>query len=326
MGMNNMKIAKPSTEAQKATRTTLDCRAISPADAKAWKLPPFQRGLTINSKVEALAGQIALDDGVIPGVFCIGILNGDHYLVDGQHRRAAFLMAADLVKEKGKAELVGYVDVRVVHFSSMAEMAEEFVNLNSRLVNMKADDIVRGLEESCAPVAALREACPFVGYGHIRRGDRSPIISMATVLRTWMGSAHESPHTTGVSAAQLAEEFSDEESKIAVRFFTCAWNAWGRHDQYAKLWSGMNLLLCAWLYRRIVLSAFSTKTQQIDDAQFTNCLMHLSTAEIYVQWLVGRGKRDMGVAYQKIKGLFATRLEHDTGKRHYLPQPPWASR
>jgi hypothetical protein len=323
--MSHLKIAKPVTEAQKITQTTLDCWSITVADIKSWKLPLFQRPLKVNDKVQQLAGQIVMDDGVIPGVFCIGFLDGERYLVDGQHRCKAFTIAAEMIKEG--PPMTGYVDVRVVHFGSMAEMAIEFKNLNSRLVNMRADDILRAMEMSCPSVSAIRRSCPFVGYDNIRRGDRSPLISMSTALRVWTGSAHDVPHTTGTSAADLAAELSDEESALSVNFLRCCFEAWGRDVAYQRLYSTMNLMLCAWLYRRIVLSAYSAKTKQIDDSQFVRCLMHLSADKTYVDWLVGRnGKRDIGPAYMRIKAIFASRLEADTGSKHYLPQPPWASK
>lgn len=59
----------------------------------------------------------------------------------------------------------------------------------------------------------------------------------------------------------------------------------------------------------------------------TKCLMSVSAAEIYVDWLVGRNMsaRDLSPAYKRLKGLLASRLEGDTGRKHLLPQPPWAA-
>jgi hypothetical protein len=314
--MTQIRIVRPTTDAQKTTETTLDTWEITPDVAKSWKLPPFQRPLRVNAKVIALAGQIALDGGVIPGVFCIGSLGGERYLVDGQHRREAFLMSDCLT---------GYIDVRVAHFKTMGEMAEEFVNLNSRLVNMRPDDIIRGLESSYEPIAKLRKACPFVGYDMIRRSDKAPVVSMSTVLRTWMGSAHDVPHTSGTSAAQLATEFTTEDSTHLMDFLGCAIAAWGKDAAYHRLWSSLNLTVCMWLYRRLVMSAYSVKTQRLTKEQFTRCLMSLSAAEVYVDWLLGRNlnTRDLSPAYQRIKGLFASRLEVDTERKHLLPSPPW---
>jgi len=64
-----------------------------------------------------------------------------------------------------------------------------------------------------------------------------------------------------------------------------------------------------------------------DAELFTKCLMTVSAAEIYVAWLMGRqlSPRDLAPAYNKLKGLFSTRIEKETAKRAYLPAPSWTS-
>ena len=69
----NLKLVKPSTEAEKATRTTSDTWEVTPNDVKAWKLPPFQRPLKINKKVTDISEEIATN-GVFPGVITLGVL------------------------------------------------------------------------------------------------------------------------------------------------------------------------------------------------------------------------------------------------------------
>lgn len=314
----DLKIIKPTTDAERTTQTTLDTWEITPNIARSWKLPTFQRPLRVNDKVIAIAKQIAADGGVIPGVFCIGILEKERWLVDGQHRREAFLLSECSV---------GYVDARVFYAESMAEMADEFVRLNSRIVNMRPDDIVRGLEASCPPLAKLRKRAPFIGYDQIRRSEKSPVLSASQCLRCWAGSAHDVPHTSGTSAAQLAAQFSMEDSDQLVDFLDCCITAWGRDAANARLWGGLNLTICAWLWRRLVLTAYSTKTTRISKEQFAKCLMSLSAATAYVDWLLGRQlcPRDLAPAYDRIKKVIAGRIETDTGKKVLMPAPPWAS-
>lgn len=329
-----IRIARPSTDAQKTTQTTLDTWTIDVATAKEWKLPPFQRPLRESTKVSDLASEMAHDalatkarEVVIPGVFCIGRLEGELYLVDGQHRRHSFIRAAEIVAAQDKSQaLTGYVDVRVIHFDTIAEMAAEFVRLNSRLVNMRADDVLRGMESSSEPMQRLRKACPFIGYDNIRRNDKSPILSMATALRTWIGSAHDVPHTSGTGVAQLAAELTGEQARALVEFLECAITAWGRDGACSRLWGTLNLILCAWLYRRLVLQEPAVKTK-LTKEQFACCLMSLGSEAAYVDWLVGRNlnTRDLGPAYDRIKALFVSRLERDTRVKHKLPAPPWSS-
>lgn len=332
--MSQIRIVRPTTEAQKTTQTTLDTWRLDAATAKAWQLPPFQRPLRENTKVTDLATRLAKEamatkgcEVVIPGIFCIGRLDGETYLVDGQHRRHAFIRAAEIVAAQDKTRsLVGYVDVRVVHFETIAEMAQEFSELNGHLVSMKADDNLRSLEFGYEPMQRLRKACPFIGYDNIRRNDRGPILSMSTALRTWMGSAHDVPHTSGTSVSQLAADFTPEQCRLSAEFLDSCLTAWGRDKSATRLWGSLNLILCAWLYRRLVLGEPAVKTK-LSKEQFTCCLMALSASPTYVDWLVGRNMstRDLGPAYDRIKATFVSRLERDTGIKHKLPAPAWSS-
>lgn len=204
-------------------------------------------------------------------------------------------------------------------------MAAEFVRLNSRIVNMKPDDILRGLESSYPNIAKLRKACPYVGYDRIRQSERSPILSMSAVLRCWKASAGESPRAHG-SATDMAVAFNSDDLTGCIGFLQCAFTAWGRDANYSKLWSALNLTICMWLYRRLVLSAYSAKTRVISNEQFAKCLMSVSAAEFYVEWLLGRtlSPTNLSPAYQKVKGAFDARLERDTLTKHMLPAPSWA--
>ncbi len=313
-----LRIVKPSTEAQLTTQTTLDTIEVTPQLARSWKLPPFQRPLRVNDKVMLLAEQIRRDDGVIPGVFTLGIIGKEWFLVDGQHRREAFLLSECTT---------GYVDVRTCHFDDMASMGEEFVNLNSRLVNMRPDDILRGLEDTFAPLAKIRKRCPFVGYDQIRRSEKSPVLSMSAVLRCWVGSATEAPRSGGASATALAKTLSMDEADECCHFLACAIAAWGRDLNYGKLWLNLNLVLCMWLYRRLVVSPYSSRTQRLTRDEFTKCLMQLSADGNYLDWLVGRqvSQRDVSPAYSRIKAMFAARIQSETGRKPLLPSPAWSS-
>lgn len=318
--MTNLRILKPATVAQKSTGTTMDTIEVTPTIVKSWKLPPFQRPLRVNDKLLSLVEQIKRDEGVIPGVLTLGVLNKEHYLVDGQHRREAFALSECAV---------GYCDVRILHFADLAEMGDEFVSLNSQIVKMRPDDILRGLEQMYEPLRKLRRRCPFVGYDQIRRGTYNAILSMSAALRSWAGSATEQPKSGGTGgASQLAKSLSTDDADTLIGFLECAFAAWGNDAVNARLWGGLNLTLCMWMYRRLVLTSYSAATKQLTKEHFTKCLMSVSAAEAYVDWLVGRNMsvRDISPAYSRLKGVFAGRLEHETGKKHRLPLPAWASR
>ena len=318
--MSTFKPPKPTTKAEKATRTTLDTLELTPALVESWMLPAFQREKRVNERVRAIAEQIAEDDGVVPGVLTLGILDGKTYLIDGQHRREAFLLSKCRV---------GYGDVRTHYFSTMAEMGEEFVKLNSQIVRLRPDDILRGLEQSSPGLANLRKECPFIGYDYIRRNESSPLVSMSLVLRAWRGSAPEAPTSGvhGMSAAGFAQCFALEDSHALVGFMKLAFASWGRDESYARLWQSLNLIMTMWIYRRLVLTQYSHKTQRISPEQFSKCLMSLSANSPYLDWIVGRriSDRDRTPAYNRIKAIFIERIQQDTGKRIYMPAPGWST-
>lgn len=312
-------VPKLTTKPQRQTRTTLDTILFTRDQISGWKIPPFQRPLRINEKVRDLSNKIKEDGGVIPGVLTIGIIDKEKFLLDGQHRREAFLMS-ELPE--------GYADVRMHFFDDMAEMGEEFVNLNSQLVRLKPDDILRGLEGVNSALGKIRKKCPFVGYDMIRRSERSPIVSMSSLLRCWFGSATEVPATSGgMTASELARAITEEEADNLIVFVNVAYEAWGRDEEYARLWGNLNLAICMWLYRRMVITPWSPRTPKLTREMFGKCLMALSANEQYLDWLVGRQlrDRDRSPAYGRMKQLFARRLEDEMGRKVALPQPPWAS-
>lgn len=313
-----LKIVKPSTSAERVTRTTVDTIEITPQLVESWEIPPFQRPLRVNAKVTALAETIKNDDGVIPGMMTIGILGAKRYLLDGQHRRAAFLIS--------KCE-TGYVDIRIHHFESMAAMGEEFVNLNSQLVRMRPDDILRGLEGTIDSISIIRKRCPFVGYDQIRRGTSSPILSMSALLRCWLSSATEVPRNGGVPAQQIATNMSGDEAETLTSFLGLAFEAWGRDNEYARMWGALNLTICMWMFRRLVITPYNSTTPRLTKEQFKKCLMSASADTDLRDWLVGRlmSDRDRSPAYARLKMIFAKRIENDTGARPRLPSPPWSS-
>jgi hypothetical protein len=317
-----LRIVKPSTEAQKTTHTTLDTIEVTLAIIESWKLPPFQRPLKANTKVVDLAQEIARDQ-IIPGTLTLGVLRAggrnEVYIVDGQHRVHAFKLA-----EVESA----FADVRYVHFDSLAEMGDEFVKLNSHLVVMKPDDIMRGLEASNDALQKLRAEFPAVGYDNIRRGPSNPVVSMSALLRCWFGSQHEVPTTGGISVKEIVNALTPTEVEPLIDFCKLAFKAFGKDPEHGRLWTNLNLTVCMWLYRRLVITGYSSVTKKLSREMYSKCLMSVAADGDYHDWLLGRAltKRDKGPAYSKVKGMFARRIEAETGERPRLPSPEWSSR
>lgn len=316
-----MKLVKPSGEAERATQTTVDTIEVTRRLAASWKSPPFQRDMRVNQKVVELIEDVRRN-GVLPGVLTLGVLDGEVYVVDGQHRVGAFT-AADIP--------VCYADVRTHHFRTMAAMAEEFVRLNSQLVSLRPDDILKGLEQSNPHLQRIRKKCPFVGYDMVRRSEKAPIVSMSMLMRLWAGTRVDTPSTTtGGSAATAAGNLDEQETTRLIEFLSICFEAWGRDAEYARLWGSLNLILCAWLYRRVVDGHGNTKatsrSTRLEPDQFRRCLMALSSDENYIDYLANRRvtDRDRAPAYNRIKAIFARRYHAEHNTKMLLPSPSWA--
>ena len=313
-----MRLIKPSGDAEKATQTTLDTIEITRKLVGSWKSPPFQRDVRVTAGVQALVSELQRDN-VVPGTITLGVLDQQCYIVDGQHRLYAF-MASDMP--------VAYADVRTHFFKSMGDMADEFVRLNSQLVKLRPDDILKGIEQSNKHLQEIRRKCPFVGYDAIRRGPSSPVVSMGALLRVWFGSRPDVPQSSHSSTA-CAGMLDERETLDLVSFLALCFVAWRREKEYQKLWGGLNLCLCAWLYRRVVLGPAGqgvSRSIKMTPEQFTRGLLALSADATYVDYLVGRnlGDKDRAPAYNRMKTILAKRYAEDTGQRLLLPSPTWA--
>jgi hypothetical protein len=315
-----------SRKIPKSAISLMETMLISRESVLGWVVPAFQRPLRINDKVRALAEDLKTNGGFVSGVITLGTLKGANatYIVDGQHRLEAF-------KISELPECIA--DVRTCTFESMADMADEFVLLQQSLVRMRPDDVLRGLEASTHALQVIRATCPFVGYDQIRKGNEyTSIVSMSAVLRLWNGSRADTPtrNAQSVNATHIAKDIDDSEVANLCKFLHVAHAAWGRDANYARLWNSLNIGICMWLYRRMVLDqdrdANTTKRYVVvNTEQFKKCLMSLSVEPEYLDWLGGRVLTDFHRApcYRRLKTIFAGRLKAENLDSR-LPSPPWA--
>jgi hypothetical protein len=312
--MTQLKLVK----AEKHTQTNVDTIEITEEVVKEWALPPFQRPIKANAKVLALAEELKENGGVFPGIITIGILKGKKYLADGQHRCHAFTLSG---------LEVGYSDVRYRTYETMADMADDFVQLNSSLVKMRPDDIMRGLESSSESLSYLKKNCPAIGYDQIRRGSTSPMISMSALLRCWFASARDVPGNAPGSSTDLVKMLSMSDAEDLAGFLNLAVSAWGRDPEYWRLYSNLNLTLCMWIYRNCAMRPWSARMAKIGKGQFKSMLIALSADTAYLEWLQGRNmsERDRSPCYRRIKTAFTRSLESDTGKKVTFPAPEWVA-
>lgn len=317
-------------EAPRSVRSKMDTLLLTTEAIDRWKRPPFQREQRMSKRVVELIAEIRDNGGVIPGVLTLGRVNGDTYLIDGQHRVAAF-------RESEVSE--GIADVRICEFDTVAEMGAEFVKLNSSLVRMKNEDILRALEGTNEHIANLRRRCPFIGYDHIRMAGGVPgnpnqakiTLSMAVAMKSWFGSAGDIP-TAGPASPVSADMLDAESAKAAAAFYTACYTAWGGDKQNYRLWGALNIVLLAWMWRRMVLNegGYVNKTGynslRLTPDQFVACLMALSADARYIDWLVGRGinnDRDKAPCFSRIKDTFSRRLAQDGLKSKDFPSGDW---
>jgi hypothetical protein len=306
----------------KGVRSVMDTMVITPTSIDEWKKPPFQRELRVTPRV-VVVGQQIKEDGVIPGIVTLGKLGGDTYLLDGQHRMEAFRLS-------GLDE--AYMDTRICTFTSIGDMGEEFVRLNSSLVRMKNDDILRGLEGSHEFLRALRRRCPFVGYDHLRMagpdGRAKTLLSVTVAVRTWFGASMPTP-TAGPSSVEAAKALDQKETEKLCSFLNLCFDAWSGDQANFKLWGSLNLVLLMWLYRRVVLDEGGKHSNnryiKLNGPQFQKCLMALSVSAMYVDWLRGRNisDRDRPPCYTRIRDIFVRRLSEMDIKGARFPQADW---
>jgi hypothetical protein len=300
----------------------MDTVELTRADVLSWKVPTFQRPLRVNLKVLALADKIR-EEGVMPGVITLGKIDSEPhhiYIVDGQHRAKAFEIS----------EMPSVLtDIRTVTFPTAVAMAEEFVSLNSSLVKMRPDDVLRGLEEFTPALQRIRKGCDFVGYTHIRKGDeRSPVVSMSALIRAWEASRGDSPaYQTNSSAQAILQEWTDLDIDELIVFMSCARSAWGADPEYYRLWGTLNLTMCMWLWRKLVLEKDrGTKRYVVLDPQeFKRGLVRLTSEPEYISWLSGKrlSEFDRSPGYTRVRKAFIQALSPEGGKKILLPQPDW---
>lgn len=307
-------------EAPKNLRSAMETMLFTLPEMLSWKIPPFQRPVRVNSKVLETAEEIRASGGIMPGIVTLGRLGNDKtfYLVDGQHRREAFKLSE--LKEC-------IADTRTIQFESMADMADEFVKLNSQLAKMRPDDILRGLEESLPNMRRVRATCDFVTYGQVARNSTAAI-GMSQLLRCWYMSQADVPARTTPPAAALGAILEADEADKLIVFVKTARAAWGKDDDNRRLWSALNLSICMWMWRRLVLDKERGVKRFVilSPDEFRKCLMSVSATAEYVDWLVGRqvGERDRAACYARLKAIFTRRLQQDGHRKVLLMQPAWA--
>jgi hypothetical protein len=218
-------------------------------------------------------------------------------------------------------------ELRWEFFDDYAKMALRFDKLQRHMAKMKPDDGLRALEHSVPVLAYIKKSCLFVGYGKIQRAEStSASLSMSVLVRCWVGSESAVPTSSPGAARELVQAMDQSTAERCVEFATLAFRAWENNSEFGPLWGTVNLTLCIWLYRRMVLAP-STEVKPMTREQFGRFLMAL-TDDDYIEFL--RGKQMTRNSRNAVMTRLETRLTTFLKKvdpkvrRPCLPKRDWA--
>lgn len=114
-----------------------------------------------------------------------------------------------------------------------------------------------------------------------------------------------------------------EDTNQMIRFFGMCFTAWGRDASTSRLYAGLNMGLCAWLYRRTVLTPYSPQSVRLTEELFKKCLAAVAADGDYHDFLLGRQmrERDRSPAYARLRTIFVRRIKTETDSRVRFPSP-----
>lgn len=304
----------------------VEMRVLTQEVFESWDSPPFQRPVSVGKNV-AKASLTMQDTGCIMTAIYLGVWEGKTYIVDGQHRRVAFIgsgldrVVAPVITKYYKDDTPG-----------LLEMCEDFLLIQAHIKNPTANDKLRALEPMSSGLQKIRKECPFVGYGGFRCNKNSPIVSMAQVIRSMVTSGQEELGSPAKSAVVHAREMTLHEANSLTIFLKLAFEAWGRDKEHKPLWTPMNMSLCLWFFRRMLKAPSPNKDSKGDvtQQQFSNIFFELLSNRRYRSLLQANSGGRLGdpeVRNPVLKELMRAikrSLKRDKVRDYYMPDPSWA--
>jgi hypothetical protein len=153
------------------------------------------------------------------------------------------------------------------------------------------------------------------------------MISMSVVVRAWEYS-NPTPPTKGGGGPGgvqgIVARMSIQDASEMVEFVQMAERAFGRDKEYRRLWGALNLTVCMWMYRRMVLDAPRSTDRSFRSTKelFGQCLTRLSASTDYLDWLHARVFTDehRTPCYKRIKLIFGAEIGERVGKKVKLPE------
>ena len=310
-----------------------DAILVTRDEIESWVLPPFQRPLKDNAKVDRYREKLRENEGCVSGgVITLGRIPGDPkmiYKVDGQHRLHAALTS-------GLDEFLLTIHIKL--YPNFAAMALDYVELQDSLVPMTKDDILKAAMENIPQLRTIIKQCTFVGFDNIRRATTtSKLISMSAALNCWIGSAQDTPGAKSVPT-DAARDLPEDEISNMCAFLNLCHSAWSNDVANHRLYGNLNLTMCAWMFRQLVLKSMSGVPRKLthttmDAMTFRKCLLTLAADHNYVDFLFKRNmhERDRNPTYRKLKLIFIQRLNDEETragrpprKNLKFPAPAWS--
>jgi hypothetical protein len=314
---NVMQLVPKTEVSEPSAGTVMDAKIVSLDEMNSWQRPPFQRDEKLTAKVKDFAAGLKTNGGIVSGLILLGKLRGDEttiYLVDGQQRR----LACNTSNEKQF-----YIEFCLKYYTSFVDMAEDFKRTNGRLVSFRPDDFLRAYEVTHPQLRLLHESCDFLGYSRGGSNHRGSVLTVSCALKCWFGAMQPSPAVYG-QATELAEHLDEIQRQHMTTFFNTAYSAWESDRCNARLWTNLNLLMCMYLYRKLVLEP---RGNPLPKDMFRKCLLSVAANAGYSEWLVGRQQyeRDRDPCFKRLKRIFLARLNSEyNGKcRIQFPKPEW---
>lgn len=238
-------------------------------------LPSCQRAFRPSAKKRAEVLEEMIRTGRIPGQILLGTINGtDLYLVDGQHRE---IICLDAGIETILAE------VRVRRFANMDELVKEYIRCNSKIASHTSGDQLKALVTLYpTTLGFISKKCSFVSFSSRRIDGGKANVNFSMCISAWTHSKRNKPTDGGFGKVEdMARDLTPADAAQLAEFLKLAHDAWGREPAIATLWGNLNLTLCMWLYRRVVLAATVAPSRrkkavtQVTPVQFRNALMEL---------------------------------------------------
>lgn len=207
-------------------------------------VPAYQRQQYLNAKRAPKIRAKIQASAMIPGIvyICeIDELSVRDVIHDGQQRTAIALTTAH---DSFTAHVIR------CRFETVAEAAEDYEELNSKVVNHKPDEMLKASAYRLPRLLRLMDL-DFLTYSSARSGAAK--VSVATALRAWRSAASiEAPIQTTVGVADIARTLSDQDVDGLTCFLRTVRESWGALKEHRGLYNVANLTITMWLYRMMV--------------------------------------------------------------------------